>query len=138
MEFNSGFKGLKTAVYDWYNHFKSGQELLKDKPCSGRPSISVNAEIISKVKELVHADWQITINEAVNELGISYGSAQARLTEELQMIRGEMRWILHHNNTPSHMAMAVQQILAEKQVALILQPLYSPDLTPCDFWLSLG
>jgi len=40
----------------------------------------VNAEIISKVKELVHASWQITINKAVNELGISYGSAQARLT----------------------------------------------------------
>jgi transposase len=73
-------------VYDWYSRFKSGQELLKDKPCSGRPSISVNAEIISKAKELVHANWQITINEAVNEFGISYGSAQARLTEELQII----------------------------------------------------
>jgi hypothetical protein len=53
-------------VYDWHNHFKSGQELLKDKHCSGRPSISVNTAIISKVKELVHANWQITINEAVN------------------------------------------------------------------------
>jgi len=40
----------------------------------------------------VHANWQITINEAVNELGISNGSAQARLTEELQMIRDEVRW----------------------------------------------
>jgi len=40
----------------------------------------VNAEIISKVEELVHASWEITINEAVNELGISYGSEQARLT----------------------------------------------------------
>jgi len=73
-------------VYDWYKRFKSGRELLKYKSGSGRPSISVNAEIISKVKGLVHANWQITINEAVNELGISYGSAQARLTEELQMI----------------------------------------------------
>jgi hypothetical protein len=68
-------------VYDWYNSLKNGQELLKDKPCSGRPSISVNAEIISKVKELVHANWQITINEAVNELRIFYGSAKARITE---------------------------------------------------------
>jgi len=57
-------------VYDWYNRFTSRQELLKDKPCSGRPSISVNTEIISKVKELVHANWQITISENVNELGI--------------------------------------------------------------------
>jgi hypothetical protein len=31
------------------------------------------------------------------------------------------------------MAMAVQQILAEKQAALTLQSLYSSDLTPCDF-----
>jgi transposase len=66
----------KTAVYDWYNHFKSGQEVLVDEPHGCRPSTSVNAEANSKVKELVHADQQITTSEAANEVGITYGSAK--------------------------------------------------------------
>jgi hypothetical protein len=56
-------------VYDWYNCFKSGQ-LLEDEPCRGRPSISLNAETISKVMQLV----QLT-SEIVNVVGISYESA---------------------------------------------------------------
>jgi hypothetical protein len=30
--------------------------------------------------------------------------------------------------------MIVQQFLAEKQIPLTPQPLYPPDLEPCDFW----
>jgi hypothetical protein len=37
-------------MYDWYNCFKSGQEVLADEPNGGRPSTSVNAEVNSKVK----------------------------------------------------------------------------------------
>jgi response regulator of citrate/malate metabolism len=45
----------------------------------------VNAETISKVRVLMCADKQLTINEVVNEVGISHGSARAILTEALQM-----------------------------------------------------
>jgi response regulator of citrate/malate metabolism len=71
----------KTHVYDTYNCFRSGQELLQDEPCSDRLSSSVNVETISNVKEMVHANQWITSNEAVNEVGISRGSAQTILTE---------------------------------------------------------
>jgi transposase len=125
---------IKTAVCDWYNSFKSGQELLEDELRS-RPSTCVNAERISKVKELVHADQQITINEVVNEVGISCGSAQAILTEELQMRWDETRWTLLPDSAPSHMATTVQQFLAGKQIALMPEPPYASHLAPCDFWL---
>lgn len=46
-----------------------------------------------------------------------------------------MRWILHHDNSPGHMATTVQQFLAGKQTALIPQPPYSPYLTLGNFWL---
>jgi hypothetical protein len=72
--------------------------MLENKPHCGRPPTSVNAETTSKVKELVHANQQIIINEVVSEVGISCGSAQASQTEESQMIQDEMRWILHHDN----------------------------------------
>jgi hypothetical protein len=46
-----------------------------------------------------------------------------------------------HTNThtrthaPSHTSLVVQQFLAEKNIPVITQPPYSPDLVPSDFWL---
>jgi hypothetical protein len=40
-------------------------------------------------------------------------------------------WILHHDNAPSHMAMAVQQFLAEKKITLMPQPPYTPPTLHC-------
>jgi hypothetical protein len=67
--------------------FNSGQELLEDEPCSGRPSTSLNAGTVSELQELVYFNWQITIDEVAYEMGISYGSAQTILTEKVWMRR---------------------------------------------------
>jgi hypothetical protein len=47
----------------------------------------VNAGTVSELQQLVYANWQITFVEVAYEIGISYGSAQTILTEELQMRR---------------------------------------------------
>lgn len=65
----------RTAVYDSYNDFKSGQVLLHNEPHSGRPSTSTNAETIAEVKVLMDASQWITIRDVVNEVSISYESA---------------------------------------------------------------
>jgi transposase len=44
-------------------------------------------------------------------------------------------WALHHDNAPSHTAMAVQQFLAKNNILIVPRPSYSPDLAPSDFWL---
>jgi transposase len=44
-------------------------------------------------------------------------------------------WALHHDNAPSHTAMAVQQFLGKNNVPIVPHPPYSPDLAPSDFWL---
>ena len=44
-------------------------------------------------------------------------------------------WLLHHNNAPADNALSIWQFLAEKNIALLKQPPYSPDLAPCDFFL---
>ena len=36
---------------------------------------------------------------------------------------------------PNHTSLVVQQFLAEKNIPVITQPPYSPDLAPSDFWL---
>ena len=44
-------------------------------------------------------------------------------------------WQLHHDNVPTHASCFMQSILAKDQITQVAQPLYSPDLVPCDFWL---
>jgi len=43
---------------------------------------------------------------------------------------------LHHNNAPAHSTALVQAFLAKHHITLVCQHPYSPDLPPCDFWLS--
>jgi len=40
----------------------------------------------------------------------------------------------HHNNAPAHVALSVQQFLA-RNMTVIPDPSYSPDLAPCDFFI---
>ena len=44
-------------------------------------------------------------------------------------------WLLHHDNAPAHNALSIRQFLAEKNIAILEQPPYSPDLAPCDSFL---
>ena len=44
-------------------------------------------------------------------------------------------WVLHHNNTPAHKALIICQFLAERNIATLEYPPYSPDLAMCDFFL---
>jgi hypothetical protein len=45
------------------------------------------------------------------------------------------QWFLNLDNAPSHTLLIVQQFLAEKDIPVIIQPPYSPDLAWSDFWL---
>jgi len=42
---------------------------------------------------------------------------------------------LHHDDAPAHAALSVAQFLTSKCITMMSQPLYSPDLAPCDFFL---
>ena len=44
-------------------------------------------------------------------------------------------WQLHHNNVPAHALCLMQSFLLTHQITQMTQPLYSPDLTACNFWV---
>ena len=46
-------------------------------------------------------------------------------------------WQLHHYNTPTHVSHLMQSFLVKHQITQVTRPPYSPDLTPCSFWLFL-
>ena len=43
--------------------------------------------------------------------------------------------IIHHDNAPAHRSFKFSQFLAKNNMTVIPHPPYSPDLTPCDFFL---
>ena len=43
--------------------------------------------------------------------------------------------IFHHDNAPVHSALSIRQFCAKYQMTVLSCPPYSPDLTPCDFFL---
>jgi len=47
----------------------------------------------------------------------------------------QQTWLLHHDNDLSHISVFTHQFLAKNKMAVIPHPPYSPDLSPCDFFL---
>ena len=39
------------------------------------------------------------------------------------------------DNAPAHVSQTMRSYLVKHQITQVTQPLYSPHLTPCDFWL---
>lgn len=40
----------KTQGYKWFSHFKSGEMMIVDKPCPGRPSTSRTDKNVTNIK----------------------------------------------------------------------------------------
>jgi hypothetical protein len=99
---------------------------------SRRPSMSRNADVININMSLTwHWSWR-TVREVADEVGISRGSANAILTEDLWDARN---WQLHHDNALAHSSHLIQGFLAKHGIPQVCQVPYSPDMAPCDFWL---
>ena len=52
--------------------------------------------------------------------------------EERRELGQDKSWLLHYDNAPAHNALSIRQFLAEKNIAVLEQPLYSPDLKQGD------
>ncbi|GFW46777.1 histone-lysine N-methyltransferase SETMAR [Trichonephila clavipes] len=44
-------------------------------------------------------------------------------------------FLLHHDNARPHISRCVLYVSQQKNKETLPHPPYSPDLTPCDFWL---
>lgn len=66
-----------------------------------------------------------------------YREVLERLRKRVLRVRPDIAntWILHHDNAPCHTALSVSQFLTTKGITVLPQPPYSPDMSPCDFFL---
>ena len=96
----------------------------------------VDAHRFFDVHEIVLAEFLPqgqTINQRV------YKNILRRLMRSVRKKRRELwktrSWLLHHNNAPAHNALGIREFRAKNNIAVLEQPLCSPDLAPCDFFL---
>lgn len=68
-----------------------------------------------------------------------YLQVMRRLREAIRQKRPDLwegnSWFLHHDNAPSHNAIIIREFLAKNSTNVISHAPYSPDMSPCDFFL---
>ena len=75
----------RTQVFDWFRQFKEGRTSIESDPHSGQPSTSRKKEMIAKVRTIIRNNRRLTVQEIADDCGISAGSCDAILTDDLHM-----------------------------------------------------
>jgi hypothetical protein len=77
----------RTQFFEWYSRFKTGRTSIDEDPRSGRTFTSTDDVHIHAVRDFILQNRRLTIREIAEDVGISFGSCQAILTEKLKMPR---------------------------------------------------
>jgi hypothetical protein len=77
----------QTQTYEWFKRFKKGRMSVDDDERSGQPSTGTTTENVAKVRETIREDQRCTIHDVCNIVGLSYGTCQRILSDELNMRR---------------------------------------------------
>ncbi|GFU87418.1 histone-lysine N-methyltransferase SETMAR [Trichonephila clavipes] len=66
-----------------------------------------------------------------------YTNVRRTVVQHVKRKRSLLRngFLLHHDNVRSHIARCVLHVSQQNNVEIYSHHQYSPDLTPCDFWL---
>jgi len=89
-----GEQALSQArTFEWFKRFKDGRESVEDRKHSGRLSTCTTPEMTAKVHEVILEDTRQTIHDVCNRVGLSYGSRQCILADELNMRRIAAKFI---------------------------------------------
>jgi len=83
----------RTQCFEWYSRFKTGRTSIDEDSRSGRPSTSTDDVHIDAVLYLIAQNRRLTIRETAEDVGISFGSCQAILTEKLNMKRVAAKFV---------------------------------------------
>jgi hypothetical protein len=83
---------------------------------------------------IVHKEF-VPPGQTVNQK--FYQEVLERLRKRVACVRPgtERTWMLHHYNTPCHTEVSINEFLGEKNIPVLPQLHYSPDLSPSDFVL---
>ena len=85
----------------WIERFKQGCTSIKDEPGQGRLSDVSKPKKQQAVKDLILAEWRITVEEIAQQLDIYTGTAHHIIREVLKFFKLSSRWV-PNMLTPEH------------------------------------
>jgi histone-lysine N-methyltransferase SETMAR len=83
----------QSKAFLWYKRFKDERTSVDDDERSGRPSTSTTPENTAKVREAILAGRRQTIYDVCEIVGLSYGTVQRILADNLNMRRISARFV---------------------------------------------
>ena len=84
----------RASIFEWHKKFKEGRGSVDDNLWSGRPTTSKTDDCVARVRELIRANRRLTSREFSVEVGVSYGTCQATLAQDLNMRRVAAKFVL--------------------------------------------
>jgi len=89
---NDGVMDVKT-VCSWVQHFTEGRMLCENKPKVPRPRTSRSEDMIVRVEQMVKEHRRLTVKQIAASAGISDGSVDTILHDDLKMRKVSERWV---------------------------------------------
>jgi hypothetical protein len=80
-------------VFSWAKSFREGRDHVENEPHTRRPRTSVNPDNVLKIGELIRANRRINVLELSQEVGISVGSVEEILHNELKASKVSASWV---------------------------------------------
>ena len=113
----------RASVFEGYKRFKEGRESVRDDERCGRSKEVNTPELIGQRVRV-----RVYYVEILREFRKIFLGKSPVLFKSGQ-------WHLQQDNTPVHNSILVTDYLTKMGIKAVPHPPYSPDLTPCDFWL---
>ena len=94
----------------------------------------IDAHLFFESQRIVHKEF-VPPGQTINQT--FYREVLERLRKRVALVRPDTArtWMLHHDNASCHTAVSINEFLAEKSTPVVLQPPYSPDLSPYNLFL---
>ena len=84
-----------TTVTEWIQRFNQGRTSVEDHPRSGRPVAETTDSNIEVIRALIDENPHISIRYMVFETGLSYGTINRIIHDDLKLKKLCGRWIPH-------------------------------------------
>jgi hypothetical protein len=86
----------QARTFEWFKRLKDGWESVEYHKYSGRQSTCTTPEMIAKVRDVILEERRQTIHYVCNRVGLSYGSCQRILADEMNIRRIAAKFALRH------------------------------------------
>ena len=113
----------QASVFEWHKSFNEGRESVRDDERCERSKEVRTQELIGQRVRV-----RVTMLRLLCEF-------RKRFRRNRPAILKSGQWHFHQDNAPVHNSILVTDYLTKMGIKTAPQPLYSPDLAPCEFYL---